>query len=126
MTLCVLLWAIDGRIQEMSDYEDRVLALIAEHGGRVANRLRNLAQDEGPTEIHVLEFPSERALNEYMSDGRRLALAADRERSIARTDVLRVQPICDPRSLRRLPAKHADAVEDSEHDQHQGDGESDA
>lgn len=93
MTLCVLLWAIDGRIQEMSDYEDRVLALITEHGGRVANRLRNLAQDEGPTEIHVLEFPSEKVFNEYMSDGRRLALAADRERSIARTDVLRVQPI---------------------------------
>lgn len=93
VTLCVLLWAIEGRHRELSRYEDEVLGLIAEHGGSVLNRLHNVSSDDGPTEIHVLEFPSEDALDRYINDGRRLALAADRDRSIARTEVIRVQPM---------------------------------
>lgn len=91
LTLCVLLWAIDGRAHELRRYEDEVLSLIIEHSGSVLNRLHNLSNDEGPTEIHVLEFPSEKALDLYMNDGRRLALAADRDRCVARTEVIRVQ-----------------------------------
>jgi uncharacterized protein (DUF1330 family) len=93
LTLCVMLWATDGRIEDMKDYEDKVLALIADHGGSVVNRLRNIGGDDGPTEIHVLEFPSEKLLNDYMEDDRRLALTADRDRSVARTDVIRVHSV---------------------------------
>jgi hypothetical protein len=39
--------------------------------------------------MHVLEFASEVALDAYMHDERRLALAAERDRAIARTQVIR-------------------------------------
>jgi hypothetical protein len=48
VTLCVLLWAVEGRIREMAEYEEEALALIAQHGGLVLNRLRNTTVDDGP------------------------------------------------------------------------------
>lgn len=92
LTLCVLLWAVDGRAAELAEYEDNVLALIAEHGGEVINRFQNVNED-GPSEVHVLEFPSEPDLDAYMNDDRRLELAADRDRWVARSEVFRVQPV---------------------------------
>ena len=88
--LCVLLWAVPGRLDELIRYEDRVLALVGDHKGRVVDRLRNLGE-EGPSEVQVLHFPSQESLDSFMSDQRRLALAADRDRSVARTEVLSVQ-----------------------------------
>lgn len=84
VTLCVLLWAVNGCIRDMTEYEDEVLAMIPEHGGLVLNRLRNTAVDDGPSEVHVVEFPSQRALDEYLND---------RDRCVARTEVIRVEPI---------------------------------
>jgi len=89
--LCVLLWAVPGRLDELIRYEDTVLALVADHGGRVVNRLRNLG-DEGPSEVHVLHFQSQTSLDSYMNDPRRLALADERERSVGRTEVISVLP----------------------------------
>jgi uncharacterized protein (DUF1330 family) len=91
--LCVLLWANDGERERLVAYEDAVLALLADHGGRVLQRLRTPGGSDEPLEIHVLEFPSEAALEAYMQDDRRVALADDRTRAIARTDVLRVTSI---------------------------------
>ena len=34
-TLCVLLWARPGADDALTAYEDRVLALVSEHGGRI-------------------------------------------------------------------------------------------
>ena len=90
--LLVLLWAVPGRLQELQEYEDRVLKLIIEHGGKVVDRLRNLGT-EGPSEIHVLHFSSQVDLDSYMNDSRRLDLATDRERCVARTDVIRVERV---------------------------------
>jgi hypothetical protein len=41
----------------------------------------------------LLEFPSAAALDEYMADGRRTALAGIRDRAIARTQVINVELI---------------------------------
>jgi uncharacterized protein (DUF1330 family) len=81
----------------LSDYEDKVLRLVAEHGGRVLHRGTVLpgAQSGGgepPTEVQFLEMPSEKHLDAYVNDPRRLAMAAERDAAIARTDLLRVQP----------------------------------
>jgi uncharacterized protein (DUF1330 family) len=86
----VLLWAVPGRLDELIRYEDRVVALVADHGGRVVDRLRNLGK-EGPSEMHVLHFPSQESLDSYMNDPRRVVLAGDRDRSVARTEVLSVR-----------------------------------
>lgn len=96
VSLCVLLWAIPGKESALGSYEDRVLGLVAERGGRILQRGNVIADgrdsDEQPAEVQFLEFPSEETLDAYMNDPRRLALAAERDAAIARTDVLRIQP----------------------------------
>jgi uncharacterized protein (DUF1330 family) len=93
VTLCVLLTPVPGREARLVAYEDRVLELLATHGARVLSRLRNTEAGAGPFEVHVLEFPSEDALEDYLADPARAALAAERDESIARTDLLRVEVV---------------------------------
>jgi uncharacterized protein (DUF1330 family) len=93
LTLCVLLWAQPGAGDALIAYEDRVLELISGHGGRVLQRARSNGADGQPLEVQLLEFPSTAELNDYMTDGRRLSLADDRDRAIARTEVIDVEVI---------------------------------
>lgn len=91
LTRCVLLWARPGAASALAAYEDRVLALVCEHGGRVIQRARSAGADGQPHEIQFLEFPSANALSGYMTDERRTSLAAERDRVIARTEVIEVE-----------------------------------
>ena len=96
--LCVLLWANEGRADELVAYEDAVLALLPDHGGRVLSRVRTVAADgpvasAEPLEIHLIGFPSEDAVASYLADERRLALAEEREAAIERTQLLRVTTV---------------------------------
>jgi uncharacterized protein (DUF1330 family) len=88
VTLCVMLWASPDRKQQLAEYEDRVLRRLAPYGARLLTRVSSL--EGGPTEVQVLEFPSEDALEKFQSDPERLALADLRAGSIARTEILRV------------------------------------
>jgi uncharacterized protein (DUF1330 family) len=98
-TLCVLLWAHPGAEAALATYEDRVLRLVPDHGGRVVLRARDSGVLRGsgtgtggqPVEIQLIEFPAAAALDAYMSDPRRTALAADRDRAVARTEVIDVE-----------------------------------
>jgi uncharacterized protein (DUF1330 family) len=93
VTLCVLLWARTGRELELGDYEDRVLALLADHGAKVLQRVRPVGGVDEPTEVHLLQFPDEAALDAYTADARRAALAAERDEAIERTEILRVDVV---------------------------------
>ena len=77
-----------------------MLRLAAEHGGRVLERgtvLPGSQHDGGPpTEVQFLEMPSEASLDAYVNDPRRLAMAAERNAAIARTDLFRIQPVSGP------------------------------
>ena len=61
----------------LSAYEDKVLRLIAEHGGRVLQRGTVLPGSqhagEPPAEVQLLEMPSDASLDAYVNDPRRLA-----------------------------------------------------
>lgn len=91
LTLCVLLWAHPGAEEGLIAYEDQVLALIPEHGGKVLQRARGRGAGGQPLEMHLLEFPSPQALDAYLTDGRRQGLAAERDRAIARTEIIEVE-----------------------------------
>jgi hypothetical protein len=91
--LCVLLWSKPGTEEALGAYEDTVLGLMGDHGARVLQRMRTDGADGAPLEIQVLEFPSQAALDGYMQDKRRTALAGERDAAIARTDVLAVRPV---------------------------------
>ena len=93
LTLCVLLWARPGAADALAAYEDQVLDLIPQHGGQVLQRARGSGEAGQPLEIQFLEFPSAAALDEYMADDRRTALAHVRDHAIARTQVINVELI---------------------------------
>jgi uncharacterized protein (DUF1330 family) len=91
--MCVLLWPRPGRDDDLTAYEDQVLALVPEHGGQVLQRARSDGAGGQPLEVQILTFPSPDALAAYTGDQRRTALAADRDRAIARTEVINVELI---------------------------------
>ncbi len=93
LTLCVLLWARPGAEDALIAYEDTVLEYVSLHGGRVLQRARSGGADGHPLEIQLLEFPAAQALDSYMTDERRIALADERDRAIARTQVVYVDLI---------------------------------
>jgi uncharacterized protein (DUF1330 family) len=86
ITLCVLLSAIPGREASLAHYEDQVLALLGDHGGRLLARIRSA---DGPwSEIQLIEFVAEQGLESFQQDPRRLALSAMRDESIASTTIV--------------------------------------
>jgi len=97
-TFCVLLWARPEHADAMAAYEDRVLTLLAEHGGTLVQRLR-AHEPEGPHEVQTIAFASLSGYDSYLADPRRTALADERDRVIARTELLRVDVVnlpCGP------------------------------
>lgn len=90
MTLCCLLWAHSGREQQLIAYEDVVLALLPEHRGNVVKRAIGSGADGHPVEVQFLRFADQGALDGFMRDPRRTALAAQRDEAIARTEVFAV------------------------------------
>jgi GAF domain-containing protein len=93
VNLCVLLWAHQGRDADLSAHEDQVLGLLAEHDGQVIQRARTVPRNgnnDEPTEVQLLRFASEAALDGYMQDDRRTALAGQRDAAVAMTEVLRI------------------------------------
>jgi len=88
--LCVLLWAHPGQEEGLGAYEDRVLALVPAHGGTVLQRARTSGESGHPLEVQFYRFPSEAALQAYLADDRRVALAAERDRAVSRTEMMRV------------------------------------
>jgi hypothetical protein len=93
LTLCVLLWARPGAEDGLIAYEDQVLAMTADHQGRVLQRVRGSGADGQPLEVQLLEFASAQALDEFMTDPRRQSLTAERVRVIAKTEVIHVQVV---------------------------------
>lgn len=91
LTFHVLLWAHPGTDEAVVAYEDKVLRLVPDHGGKVLQRARSNGADGRPLEIQLLEFPSAEALDAYMVDPRRTSLASERDAAIAKTELIRVQ-----------------------------------
>ena len=94
LTLCVLLWPVDGQEERLSTYEDEVLALIPEYGGAVTSRVRRVDGDHRqPYEVQVIELPDQSALDGYLADPRRTALASMRDEVVSRTEIIPVTPV---------------------------------
>ena len=71
LTFYVLLWAHPGADQALVAYEDTVLDLVPEHGGRVVQRARSDGTEGRPLEFQLFEWASQSAMDGFMSDPRR-------------------------------------------------------
>ena len=89
-TMCCLLWAQPGLDDDLVAYEDRVLALMPDYGIEVTERIRSDRGPEHPVEVQLYRVPSQALLDAYLADPRRLDLAAERDRVVARTELFRV------------------------------------
>jgi uncharacterized protein (DUF1330 family) len=90
ISLCVLLWAKPGFSAGLRDYEDRVLALLGDHGGRVLQRAVLESSADHPSEVQLIEFDAESGVESFLADPRRTAMAHERDRLVERTETLRV------------------------------------
>jgi hypothetical protein len=88
--LCCFLWAHPGQEAGLTEYEDHVLAFVPEHDGVVLQRAIADGVDGRPNEVQLYRFASQTALEGYLRDPRRVALASERDRVIARTEVFPV------------------------------------
>jgi hypothetical protein len=60
VTLCVLLWAREGRDADLTRYEDHVLGLVGDHDGQVLQRAQTVDGPSGqPTERATMGKPGE-------------------------------------------------------------------
>ncbi|GGN63237.1 hypothetical protein GCM10010112_22310 [Actinoplanes lobatus] len=90
--LCVFLWARPGAVEALTAYEDKVLALLSQHDGRLVERARTAdgAAPDAPAEVQLIEFRSQAGYDGFLADPRRTAMSAERDAAIARTDLFPV------------------------------------
>jgi uncharacterized protein (DUF1330 family) len=85
---------VPGQDSALVDYEDLVLALLPEHGGRLVARARRTSPStDGPYETQLIQFTSPDGFASYMADDRRTSLAAARDAAIERTELQHVDLI---------------------------------
>ncbi|HEX4442858.1 MAG TPA: hypothetical protein VHZ81_04740 [Galbitalea sp.] len=93
ITLVCMLWSRPGQDDALIAYEDGVLELLADHDGILLNRLRSDGLDGRAVEVQIFEFPSDAELDGYLGDPRRAAMSRERDAAIARTELMRVEPV---------------------------------
>jgi hypothetical protein len=71
-------------------YETAVVPLLADHGGRLARRLRSA---DGAVEVHVIEFASADGLDAYRADPRRAQHADLLATSGAESELLQMRDV---------------------------------
>jgi len=77
-------------VEAYQAYEDQVLPLLAEHGGRLQRRLRN---ESGISEGHIITYPSDAVAQLYRSDPRRVAATHLLEASLAKVELLSLRDV---------------------------------
>ncbi len=88
--LVALVELADGAVEAGREYEDRVLALLGRHGGRVERRLRT---DDGRSEVHVIRFDTRTGYESFLADPDRAAQRAALGDAAPATRVLEVREV---------------------------------
>ena len=101
IVLSCRVWARPGCRDGLRDYEDRVLALLTEHDGRLL--VRTYGHGAGPDEGHLIRFASETAKQGWLDDPRRTALQALREDVLESCEVHPVE-LVPPETVPAPPA----------------------
>lgn len=71
MLIVVQIDLSDADVVLFNEYEEKAIALLPRHGGKLKERLRSV---DGRSELHLLDFPNAPALDAFKSDPDRIAL----------------------------------------------------
>ena len=82
-------------VADFQAYEEAVLPLLDEHGGRLDRRVRSA---DGTLEIHLLVFDSPQALERLRADPRRSAAQPLLQAAEPELELVQVFPVLDPAS----------------------------
>ena len=87
LTLVALLYVNEGREKEFERFETAAAEIMRDYGGRLERRIVFGARADGdqPDEIHLVNFPDERAFERYRADQRLREMAQLRATAIRRT-----------------------------------------
>ena len=91
VTICVLSRAQPGAQNSVIAYEVQVPGIASGYGGQVLQRARSSGTGGQSLEIQLLQFPSARALDKFRTGGRRQTLPGERDRVIAKTELIEVR-----------------------------------
>ena|ERR1700728_4937885 len=90
LTLVVIARIPPDGVAAYQAYEDQVIPLMTEHGGRLERRMRN---EPGTLELHIISFPSAAAHQSYRADPRRAAAAHLLQASAAKSELLSLRDV---------------------------------
>ncbi len=85
--LQVDLWVIPGMERAFEAYERKAMVNMANYGGALIAQSR---PDAGPTERHVLAFPSQAAFEAYKRGPEARAVQAERDACIEKTEIAEI------------------------------------
>jgi uncharacterized protein (DUF1330 family) len=90
LLITVHLFAHEGNITALHDFEQEALTVIREFGGELLVAFKPANPDKSPEipdEIHLLQFPSHEAFDAYRQSPKTAALAPKRAAAIRKTVV---------------------------------------
>lgn len=93
LTLALIARIPAAGVASFRAYEDRVLPLLAAHGGTLERRLANV---DGTLEIHIVRFPERVGLEQFRADPRRAETAPLLAQSGAITELIEVADVAMP------------------------------
>ena len=87
--ILVLIYVGERGLDGVQQYESQVIPILREYGGTLMTVFNPQQSSEvsRPDEVHLLEFPTECALNAYRTDPRVAALAEERNSVISKTEL---------------------------------------
>lgn len=93
----VMLYAGPDGLEALAAFESKAITLVEKHHGRLETAFRpeTSANPDQPDEIHLLEFPSSQAFENFKSDPAHNLLANERRRAISKTTVIMSGQIID-------------------------------
>lgn len=78
----------EGSYDDFQEFEARAVRLMSEFGGKLLFAFQPEDTNDD-VEVHVLEFPDKLSFEKYRNDPRTKDMAADRDRVIASTRIMR-------------------------------------
>jgi hypothetical protein len=93
LLLIVTIWLRTDDIAAFEEFERKAASIMRSYGGKIERAIRLDSAPGGPFEIHIVSFPDEGSFDGYRADPATLALASERERLIARTEIVRGRDI---------------------------------